>query len=337
MGQWKDHFINKAYLFDFPIHKPYYQLNEEQKKLLWTGNKYFDGLDHFFRMVEENTYKIQYRVMLSRYRGKTTCPDCQGTRLRKDANYVIVAGHTITDLVLMPLDQLQVFFAEVSLSDHDMAVAKRLLTEINNRLEYLNDVGLGYLNLNRLSSTLSGGESQRINLATSLGSSLVGSMYILDEPSIGLHPRDTQRLIRVLKKLRDKGNTVIVVEHDEEIMRAADQVIDIGPLAGSQGGELIFQGPFQELLTHKTSLTAQYLTNSLRLDTSGKRRKWKEFIALKGVRQNNLKGFDIEYPVAGIDSRYRGKRIRENLFGKGYSVPCPEEALRGIWRQNREI
>ncbi|HRY99704.1 MAG TPA: excinuclease ABC subunit A, partial [Bacteroidales bacterium] len=233
MGQWREHLVMNAYKFDFPIHKPVYELSEAQRELLWTGNEFFDGLNEFFRQVEEQTYKIQYRVMLSRYRGRTACPECKGTRLRKDASYVKVGGRSISEIVLMQVSSALTFFRELELSGHDRKVSERILLEITNRLSFLEDVGLGYLTLNRLSNTLSGGESQRINLATSLGSSLVGSMYILDEPSIGLHPRDTYRLIRVLKQLRDIGNTVIVVEHDEEIIREADQLIDIGPLAGS--------------------------------------------------------------------------------------------------------
>lgn len=320
MGQWKDQLINKAYLFDFPIHKPYYKLTDEQKELLWTGNRHFDGLNDFFKMVEENTYKIQYRVMLSRYRGKTTCPDCQGTRLRNDTNYVKVAGKTISELVLMPVDRLQVFFREISLNDYEREVSARLLVEITNRLTFLNNVGLGYLNLNRLSSSLSGGESQRINLATSLGSSLVGSLYILDEPSIGLHPRDTHRLIEVLKNLREMGNTVIVVEHDEEIMRAADQVIDIGPLAGVHGGEVISQGSFADLIKNKKSLTARYLSKDIQIPLPETRRKWKEFIALKGVRQHNLKGFDIRIPlqvltvVTGVSGSGKTSLVKDILY-----------------------
>ncbi len=320
MGKWKDRLVANAYKFDFPIHKPYYELSEDQKELLWTGNKFFHGLNAFFRMVEENQYKIQYRVMLSRYRGKTSCPDCQGTRLRKDANYVKIAGKSITDLVLMPIGQLRGFFRTLPLDTHQRAVAKRLLTEIGNRLEYLDDVGLGYLTLNRLSSTLSGGESQRINLATSLGSSLVGSLYILDEPSIGLHPRDTHRLIKVLKKLRDLGNTVIVVEHDEEIMRSADQIIDIGPLAGTHGGEVLFQGSFDELLKTNQGLTASYLNNAMRIEIPEHRRKWVEYIELKGVRQHNLKGFDVKLPlrvmvvVTGVSGSGKTSLVKNILY-----------------------
>lgn len=297
MGKYLEKLVNTAYKFDFPIHKPYYQLSDEHKELLWTGNRYFEGLNDFFRMVEENTYKIQYRVMLSRYRGRTGCPDCKGTRLRQDANYVKVGGKSIAEIVLTPLDELQQFFGELNLDAHDREVSRRLLTEINNRLEFLNDVGLGYLTLNRLSSSLSGGESQRINLATSLGSSLVGSMYILDEPSIGLHQRDTHRLIRVLEKLRQQGNTVIVVEHDEDIMHAADQVVDIGPLAGTHGGEVVFQGPFGELIKHPYSLTAKYLRHELNIELPARRRPWKEFIHVIGARQNNLQGIQVKLPL----------------------------------------
>ena len=320
MGWWKEQLIKHAYKFGFPIHKPVKELTEEQRELLWTGNKYFKGLHAFFRMIEENTYKIQYRVMLSRYRGKRLCPECHGTRLRKDASYVKVAGRAITELVLMPMDDLQMFFRDIPLNAGDEAVAKRLLVEIKNRLEYLNDVGLGYLTLNRLSNTLSGGESQRINLATSLGSSLVGSMYILDEPSIGLHQRDNHRLIRVLKKLRDVGNTVIVVEHDEDIMRAADQVIDIGPLAGSQGGEIVFQGTLEDLLKKKDSLTAGYLNKERSIPLPERRRPWKEYVNLLGVRQHNLKGFDVKIPlhvmtlITGVSGSGKSTLVRNILF-----------------------
>ncbi len=320
MGEWKDELVKNAYKFDFPIHKPVYQLSEEQKRLLWEGNEYFSGLSEFFRMIEENTYKIQYRVMLARYRGKTQCPDCMGTRLRKDASYVKVADKSISELVLMPLDELYHFFTNISMELHEQEIAKRLLTEINNRLEYLNDVGLGYLTLNRLSNTLSGGESQRINLATSLGSSLVGSLYILDEPSIGLHQRDTHRLIKILKRLRDLGNTVIVVEHDEDIMRTADQIIDIGPLAGAQGGNVIYQGNFENLLKSKESYTARYLNHQLNIPVPAKRRKWKEFIELQGVRQHNLKGFSVKIPlnvmtvVSGVSGSGKTTLIKNILY-----------------------
>jgi len=262
MGEWKDRLVKHATKFDFPIHKPYYELSATQKRLLWTGNSYFEGLNAFFKQLEEQTYKIQYRVMLSRYRGKTICPECEGTRLKKEAAYVKVAGKSVTELVNLPITELQHFFRQLSLSETDQVVAERLLIEINNRIEFLCDVGLGYLTLNRLSSTLSGGESQRINLATSLGSSLVGSMYILDEPSIGLHSRDTGRLIKVLRKLQQLGNSVIVVEHDEEIIRAADYLIDIGPLAGQHGGEVVFEGTLKELLLNPVGSTAKYLTSA---------------------------------------------------------------------------
>ncbi len=320
MGWWKEQLVRHAYKFDFPVHKSYRELTAEQQELIWTGNSYFKGLHDFFRMIEENTYKIQYRVMLSRYRGKQLCPECKGTRLRKDASYVKVAGHAITELVVMPLDELQQFFQNVELQDEERVVARRLLTEISNRLEYLNDVGLGYLTLNRLSNTLSGGESQRINLATSLGSSLVGSMYILDEPSIGLHQRDNHRLIKVMKRLRDAGNTVIVVEHDEDIIRAADQVIDIGPLAGTQGGEILFQGPLPGLLEDKQSLTADYLNKRKAITVPERRRPWKEYIELQGVRQHNLKGFDVKIPlqvmtlITGVSGSGKSTLVRNILF-----------------------
>lgn len=320
MSEWNQQLINTAYKFDFPIHKPYYQLSAEQKQLLWDGNKHFEGLNAFFKMIEENTYKIQYRVMLSRYRGKTACPDCMGTRLRKDANYVKISGRSISELVLMPLDELYDFFRNLQLDKHDKEVAKRLMLEINNRLEYLNDVGLGYLTLNRLSSTLSGGESQRINLATSLGSSLVGSLYILDEPSIGLHQRDTERLIKVLKKLRDLGNTVIVVEHDEDIMRTAGQIIDIGPLAGSLGGKVLYQGNFEGLMKNPESYTAAYLNGEKSIPVPSRRRKWKEFIELQGVRQHNLKGFSVKIPlrimtvITGVSGSGKSTLVKTILY-----------------------
>ncbi len=320
MSEYKDNFIIKAYPYDFPIHKPYYELTEAQKNLLWYGNKEIEGIYAFFRFVEEQTYKIQYRVMLSRYRGKTVCPECKGTRLRGDANYVLVAGKSMNDMVLMPVDQLYRHFQEIQLDDHEQAVAKRLLTEIRTRLEFLLDVGLGYLTLNRLSSSLSGGESQRINLATSLGSSLVGSMYILDEPSIGLHPRDTRRLIRVLLRLRDLGNTVIVVEHDEEIMRAADYILDMGPLAGSEGGEVVFTGDWEALKKDTTGLTAQYLNRQLVIPVPAKRRKWKEFISIYGAMENNLKNLSVKFPlnvlcvVTGVSGSGKTSLVKKILY-----------------------
>ena len=297
MSEWKNQLINNSHHFDFPIHKPYFELSAKHKKLLWTGNKHFDGLNAFFQFVEEQSFKIQYRVMLSRYRGKTTCPDCLGSRLRKDANYVKIDGHSITDIVLLPLSESLPLFENLKLSDHDTKVSKRLLLEITSRLLFLNDVGLGYLTLNRISSTLSGGESQRINLATSLGSSLVGSLYILDEPSIGLHPKDTERLIKVLVALRDVGNTVIVVEHDEDIMLAADQILDLGPEAGTLGGELVFQGNHNELLEAPVSLTAKYLTGIEKIEVPNETRNWKYSIDLYGARENNLKNVSVKFPL----------------------------------------
>ena len=297
MGEWKDQLVKQASRFGFPIHKPFYELSAEQKNILWTGNEYFEGLNDFFKQLEEQTYKIQYRVMLSRYRGKTTCPECGGTRLKKEASYVKVGGKSVTELVNLPVTELKLFFKQLTLTATEYIVADRLLIEIGNRIEFLCDVGLGYLTLNRLSSTLSGGESQRINLATSLGSSLVGSMYILDEPSIGLHPRDTGRLIKVLRKLQKLGNSVIVVEHDEEIMRAADYLIDIGPLAGQHGGEVVFEGTHEELVLNPVSQTAKYLTGEEKIPLPDRRRKWNSFIEVKGARENNLKGFDVKFPL----------------------------------------
>ena len=297
MKEWADHLIKNALAFDFPIHRPIAQLTEEQRKLLWTGNSHFKGLNEFFAYLEEQTYKIQYRVMLSRYRGKTNCPDCKGTRLRPDAAYVKIAEKSITDLVLLPLDKALDFFRGLKLSGNDEKIAKRLLLEITNRLQFLTDVGLGYLTLNRLSNTLSGGESQRINLATSLGSSLVGSIYVLDEPSIGLHPRDTHRLIGVLQSLRNVGNTVLVVEHEEEIMKAADYLIDIGPFAGINGGELVFSGTYEEILTDEHSLTGKYLSGKEAIEVPKIRRKWSDYIEVKGARENNLKNIDVKFPL----------------------------------------
>ncbi|WP_214073344.1 excinuclease ABC subunit UvrA [Mucilaginibacter sp. dw_454] len=297
MREWNDVLVKNSLKFDFPIHRQYNQLTEEQQRLLWTGNKYFRGLDEFFKEMEAQTYKIQYRVMLSRYRGKTTCPDCKGSRLRHDATFVKIEGKSITDIVLMALDKAQVFFETLKLNETDTKVGKRLLTEITNRLVFLNDVGLSYLTLNRLSNTLSGGESQRINLATSLGSSLVGSIYVLDEPSIGLHPRDTQRLITVLKSLRDVGNTVLVVEHEEEIMKAADHIIDIGPAAGTHGGELIFSGDYAAIIKDDNSLTGRYLSGKEEIAIPAQRRKWNDFIEIKGARENNLQHVNAKFPL----------------------------------------
>ena len=297
MREWNDQLVQHALKFDFPIHRQYNQLTEKEQKLLWTGNKFFRGLDAFFKEMEEQTYKIQYRVLLSRYRGKTTCPECKGSRLRQDASYVKIAERSITDVVLMALDKALDFFSNLKLNETDTTVGKRLLMEITNRLLFLNDVGLSYLTLNRLSNTLSGGESQRINLATSLGSSLVGSIYVLDEPSIGLHPRDTQRLISVLKSLRDVGNTVLVVEHEEEIMKAADHIIDIGPEAGTHGGELVFSGTYDQILKDDNSLTGKYLSGKEEIAIPAHRRKWHDFIEIKGARENNLQHVNAKFPL----------------------------------------
>jgi len=320
MGEWKNELVLNAYRFDFPIHTPFYELTKEQQELLWTGNEHFHGLNEFFIYVESQNYKIQYRVMLSRYRGKTICPQCQGTRLRKDTSYVKIGNKSINEIVLMPVSDVRSFFQTLKLNEYDVKVSARLLTEINNRLEALTDVGLGYLTLNRLSSSLSGGESQRINLSTALGSSLVGSMYILDEPSIGLHPRDTHRLIKILVRLRDLGNTVIVVEHDEEIIRAADEIIDIGPMAGSHGGEIVFQGQFRELIKNPLSLTGQYLGGKRSIDLPSRRREWKETIQLKGARENNLKMINVDIPlhiftvITGVSGSGKTSLVKGILF-----------------------
>ena len=297
MGEWKNELIYAAEKFSFPIHKPFYELTDAQKFLVWTGNKYFNGLNQFFKYLEENSYKIQYRVMLSRYRGKTTCPECKGSRLKREAGYVKIAGKSLQELVLLPVSELKTFFTEIKISDHDFEIAKRILIEITSRLNFLCDVGLGYLTLNRLSSTLSGGESQRINLATSLGSSLVGSLYILDEPSIGLHSRDSERLIKVLRQLQKIGNTVLVVEHDEEIIRAADEIIDIGPYAGVHGGEVVFQGNHTELKYKPESLTTKYLLGEEKIEVPNYRRKWSNYIEIIGARENNLKNLNVKFPL----------------------------------------
>jgi len=320
MGEYLNELIFNAKKFDFPIHRPVIQLTPEQYNLLWKGNTYFTGLNEFFKFVESQTYKIQYRVMLSRYRGKTDCPDCLGTRLRKDANYVKINGKSITEIVFMPLTDCLHFFSSIELSTHDTSVSKRILPEISSRLRVLIDVGLGYLTLNRKSNTLSGGESQRINLATSLGSSLVGAIYVLDEPSIGLHPRDTERLISVLRKLRDVGNTVIIVEHEEEIMKAADQLIDIGPMAGKFGGEVVYQGVFTDLSSAKNSLTADYLTEKIVIPIPIKRRKSINKISINGAQQHDLKNFDIEIPlhnlvcITGVSGSGKSTLIRQIVY-----------------------
>ncbi|WP_029034910.1 excinuclease ABC subunit UvrA [Salinimicrobium terrae] len=319
MSWYRDQLVNNSHKFNFPIHKPYFELTQEQKDLVWNGNKHFEGLNQFFAFLESKAYKIQNRVMLSRYRGKTRCSVCKGKRLRPEANYVKIGGANITQLVEMPINKVSEFFEQLELGESDAAIAKRLLTEIRNRLGFLSKVGLTYLTLNRKSNTLSGGESQRINLATSLGSSLVGSMYILDEPSIGLHPRDTLKLIEVLKSLRDLGNTVIVVEHDEDIMKAADEIIDIGPEAGTNGGEVVASGTFSDILV-SDSLTSQYLNNTLRIEVPAKRRESKYFIDVIGARENNLKNIDVRFPlgvftaVTGVSGSGKSTLIKRILY-----------------------
>jgi excinuclease ABC subunit A len=319
MKKWKERLILNAPQFNFPVHKPYYQLSDEDKNLLWTGNRYFYGINKFFEHLEEKKYKIQYRVLLSRYRGKTICPECKGTRLRKEAGYVMVAGKTIQEIVKVPVGRLHGYFDTLELPYYDKKVAGRLLKEITTRLKYLTDVGLSYLTLDRLSSSLSGGESQRINLATSLGSNLVGSMYILDEPSIGLHPRDTNLLIRVLKELRDIGNTVLVVEHEEEIMRAADQIIDMGPEAGRLGGEVVYQGGL-DLSESNKSLTADYLSGRKSVAIPATRRKWNSYIEIRGARENNLRNIDVRFPlhtitaVTGVSGSGKSSLVSEILY-----------------------
>ena len=316
---YKEELITHAYKFDIPIHKPWFELTEEQKNLVWEGNKDFYGINHFFTALEEKSYKIQNRVMLSRYRGKTTCIECNGKRLRKEANYVKVGNKTISDLVTLPLDELSDFFKQLKLNKYEQKIGKRLLTEINNRLEFLQNVGLNYLTLNRTSNTLSGGESQRINLATSLGSSLVGSMYILDEPSIGLHPKDTERLINVLQDLRDLGNTVIVVEHDEDIMKAADYIIDIGPEAGTFGGHIVAEGSYDDILK-SDSLTAKYLTEEFEIETPKTRRSSKNFIQIVGARENNLQNIDAKFPlnsltvITGVSGSGKSTLVKKILY-----------------------
>ena len=319
MVKFYDKLINSAYLFDFPIHKPYFELTKVQKELLWKGNSHFTGIHDFFKRIEKKNYKIQNRVLLSRYRGKTSCAQCVGTRLKDEANYVKIGGKSIGDLLQISLDNLARFFQYLELKAHDLEIAERLLIEINSRLKFVQEVGLGYLTLNRRSNTLSGGESQRIQLATSLGSSLVGSMYILDEPSIGLHPRDNERLIEVLKNLRDLGNTVIVVEHDEEIMNAADQVIDIGPEAGTLGGEIIAQGPLKQVLK-SDGLTAAYLNGTKKIEVPKKRRTSKKKIEIKGAREQNLKNIDLEIPlgvltvVSGVSGSGKSSLVKKILY-----------------------
>ena len=319
MSFYRDQLVNSAYKYDFPIHKPWFELSEEQRQLVWDGNAHFIGLHKFFGMLEEKSYKIQNRVMLSRYRGKTKCNICNGKRLRQETDYVKVGGASISSLVGLSIEKLIVFFNELKLNENDATIAKRLLVEINTRLGFLDKVGLNYLTINRKSNTLSGGESQRINLATSLGSSLVGSMYILDEPSIGLHPRDTENLIEVLISLRNLGNTVIVVEHDEDIMKAADMVIDIGPEAGTHGGEVVAQGTLKEILKSK-SLTAQYLNGKMEIKVPKERRTSKNHITIKGVREHNLKNINVTFPldmltvVTGVSGSGKSTLVKKLLY-----------------------
>ena len=317
--KYKNDLVLNASEANIPIHKPWFELSQEQQDLVWTGNSKFNGIHHFFSKLEEKSYKIQNRVMLSRYRGKTTCTECNGERLRKETNYVKINDQTISNLVSIPLDELSEFFKNIQLNEHEQKIGKRLLTEINNRLKFLTDVGLKYLTLNRTSNTLSGGESQRINLATSLGSSLIGSMYILDEPSIGLHPKDTERLIEVLKHLRDLGNTVIVVEHDEDIMREADYIIDIGPEAGTYGGHVVADGNFDDILK-SDSLTAKYLSEELKIEVPTKRRQTNNFIKIVGARENNLKNIDVTFPlnnltvITGVSGSGKSTLVKNILY-----------------------
>ncbi|HIA35847.1 MAG TPA: excinuclease ABC subunit A, partial [Flavobacteriales bacterium] len=320
MKRWKDRLINNAAEFEFPIHRPFSELSEQERDLLWTGNKYFKGLNDFFKYIEKKSYKIQYRVMLSRYRGKTKCPKCRGTRIRPDASFVKINDHSITDLLVMPASKLLHFFEDIKLNSFDKKVGERLLLEIITRLKVLCDVGLDYLTLNRSTNTLSGGESQRINLSSSLGSSLVGSMYILDEPSVGLHPRDTARLIKVLLSLKDIGNTVIVVEHDEDIMKVADQIIDLGLYAGSDGGNIIFQGDHNAISRDKKSITACYLNGTLSIDVPSKRRSWTDHIKIEGASENNLNHIDARFPlgamtvVTGVSGSGKSSLVKNILF-----------------------
>ncbi|GDX51755.1 UvrABC system protein A [Bacteroidota bacterium] len=320
MGEWLSLLIKSAHKFDFPVHRSIRELTAAEKKLLWTGNKYFHGLDEFFKELEKQSYKIQYRVMLSRYRGKTTCPDCGGARVRIESSYVKIGGKSIGDLVVMPVKVLQQFFLSLKLSPYEKEISKRLLLEINNRLEFMMEVGLGYLTLNRISSTLSGGETQRINLTRTLGSNLTSSLYILDEPSVGLHPKDTGQLVKVLHKLRDLGNTVLVVEHEEEIMNHADQIIDMGPLAGAHGGEVIFSGTFKEILKDKNSLTGKYLTGVEKITVPSIRRNWAKKIEFLGCVQNNLQNIDVAIPlnvmvvVTGVSGSGKTTLVKQIAF-----------------------
>ncbi len=353
MSEWKRHLIHIAPQFSFPVHKPYSELTDREKDFLWKGNSNWEGIDGFFRWIDENQYKIQYRVMKARYRGKTTCPTCHGSRLHKDVEYVKIDGHTITELVRMPVSDLRKLFMSLNLSDTDQQIAKRLLLEINNRLEFLDEVGLGYLTLDRLSSTLSGGESQRINLATSLGSSLVGSLYILDEPSIGLHSRDTRKLISVLRRLQKIGNTVIVVEHDEDIMLATDDIIDIGKDAGRLGGNLVYQGNLRETLESNErtdSYTVDYLRGTRQIEYSPLHRPWKKYIEVTGAQENNLKSIDVKFPlgimtvVSGVSGSGKSTLVREILYkavkrhlGEAGDAPGCHKSLQGDIREIKAV
>ena len=329
LSKWKDRFIANSQDYNFPIHRPYNELNKDEIKLLWNGGKKIKGIRQFFSLLEKDNYKVQNRVMLARYRGKSTCPDCNGSRIREDANYVYVNKYNISELVKMPIKDLYSAFKSFKFSKNEKAIANRILIEINDRLKFLTQVGLGYLTLNRLSSTLSGGESQRINLSTSLGSSLVGSLYILDEPSIGLHPKDTEKLIQVLESLRDLGNSVIVVEHDEEIMQAADQLIDIGPFAGNLGGEVVFQGKLNQIHDSNNSITAQYLSLKKQIDLPKLRRPWNKSINIKGARENNLKNIDVEFPlnaltvITGVSGSGKSSLVKQILF------PAVQKSIQG--------
>ena len=327
MRKWKEQLVENAYKFDFPIHTPFHELTQEQKRLLWRGNEYFHGLDDFFAYIDSERRKVQFRVMKARYTGKTTCPECGGCRLRREALYVKVGGKTVADLVVMPVDELIAFFAGLELDGHDTKTAARILVEIRNRLQYLADVGLGYLTLDRLSSTLSGGESQRINLSTSLGSNLTGSLYILDEPSIGLHPRDTNRLIKVLQQLRDLGNTVIVVEHEEEVIRAADYIVDIGPKAGYNGGEVVFSGTLPQLLKSRKSLTADYLTGRRAIAPPATERGWSNSILIQGARENNLRNIDVRIPLGVMTCITGVSGSGKSSLAKGILYPALRRLL----------
>ncbi len=350
MQKWKDQLISESTKADFPIHKPYSELSQSQKQMLWQGNDHFHGLNDFFKYIESKSYKIQYRIMLSRYQGKTTCPECKGSRLRKETQYVKIDGKAITDLVNMPIDRVAEYFDQLEFTDYELQIAERLLVEISNRLKYLREVGLGYLTLNRPSNTLSGGESQRINLATSLGNALVGSTYILDEPSVGLHPHDVNRLIGVVKKLRDLGNTVVVVEHDEEMMYAADRLIDIGPEAGSHGGKVVFSGNAKEIVEEKDSYTGRYLAGINQIDVPRERKQPRKFITVKGARENNLKNIDVNVPlhcltvVSGVSGSGKSSLICKVLFPvlkkhlRGYGDKIGKHtALEGDWKKITDV